>query len=105
MKGKISKVPALEQRLAIRHTLQPLDVTETGEMINHRLRIADTWASTASSPQTRFMRFTAHRWHASLDLQVADNAFARRMAQKAQNVDGFLMHGIVNEQTGRERAA
>jgi len=37
--------------------------------------------------------------------QVADNALLVGMAQKAQNVDGFLMHGIVNEQTGRERAA
>lgn len=106
MKGKISKVPALEQRLAIRHTLQPLDVTETGEMINHRLRIAGYLGEHSLFTPDAIYEIHRHTGGTPrLICQVADNALLVGMAQKAQNVDGFLMHGIVNEQTGRERAA
>ena len=106
MKGKLAKVPALEQRLAIRHTLQPLDVTETGEMVNHRLRVAGYLGE--HSLFTPDAIFELHRHTGGtprMICTVADNALLVGMAQKAKNIDGFLMHSIVSEQTGRERAA
>lgn len=106
MKAKLARVPALEQRLAIRHTLQPLDVTETGEMIHHRLRVAGY--SGEHSLFTPDAIYELHRHTGGtprLICQLADNALLVGMAQKAKNIDGFLMHGIVSEQTGMERAA
>jgi general secretion pathway protein A len=106
MKGKLARVPALEQRLAIRHTLQPLDVTETGEMVNHRLRIAGYLGEHPLFTPDAIYELHRHTGGTPrLICQVADNALLVGMAQKARNVDGFLMHSIVNEQTGRERAA
>src|SRR5687768_807977 len=37
---KLAKVPALHQRMAIRHQIKPLDIVETGELVLHRLRVA-----------------------------------------------------------------
>lgn len=106
MKAKLAKVPALEQRLAIRHTLQPLDVTECGEMVFHRLRVAGyTGEHNLFTPDAVYEMHRHTNGRPRLIVQVADNALLVGMAQKAKTIDGFLMHGIVNEQTGKERAA
>lgn len=36
--------------------------------------------------------------------QLADNALMVGMAQRAKCIDGFLMHGVVQEFTGAEAA-
>lgn len=40
LKGKIKKTPQLDQRIAIRYHLKPLDFQETGNYIHFRLKIA-----------------------------------------------------------------
>lgn len=101
LKQKIAKVPALEQRMAIRHTLKPLDVQETGEMILHRLRVAGyTGDKSPFTPDAVFQIHKATGGTPRLVSQLADNALLMGMAQKAKMVDAFLMHTVISEQFG-----
>ncbi len=98
LKGKLAKVPALEQRMAIRYTLQTLDVQETGELILHRLRVAGySGEQHLFTPDSLYELHRATKGIPRLVCQVADNALLVGMAKKAQIVDGFLMHSIVSE--------
>jgi general secretion pathway protein A len=106
LRPKIAKVPALEQRLAVRQTLKPLDVNETGEMILHRMRIAGFTGE--QNPFTPDAIFELHKYTKGtprLTSQVADNALLVGMAQKAKMIDGFLMHAVISEFSGVEEAA
>jgi general secretion pathway protein A len=105
LRPKIAKVPALEQRLAVRQSLKPLDVTETGEMILHRLRVAG-YAEEAHpfSPDAIFEIHKHTKGYPRLISQIADNALMIGFVQKVQLIDGYLIHNIVNEYFGREAA-
>lgn len=106
LRKKLAKVPALEQRLAVRQTLKPLDATETGELLLHRLRVAGYAGE--SSPFTPDAVFEIHKFSKGtprLASQIADNALMVGFAQKAKIIDGFLLHNVVNEFTGVEEAA
>jgi len=101
LKAKIAKVPALEQRMAIRHTLKPLDAPETGDMILHRLRVAGyTNEKSPFTPDAIYQIFKATAGTPRLVSQVADNALLMGMAQKAKMIDAFLIHGVLAEQFG-----
>ena len=105
LRAKIAKVPALEQRLAVRQSLKPLDHHETGEMILHRLRIAGYTAE--QSPFTPDAIFELHKYtrgYPRLVSQIADNALMVGFAQKVKIVDGFLTHNIIEEFSGKEAA-
>jgi general secretion pathway protein A len=105
LRPKIAKVPALEQRLAVRQNLKPLDVTETGEMILHRMRVAGY--SGENHPFTPDAIFEIHKYtkgYPRLISQIADNALMIGFVQKVQLIDGFLIHNIVDEFSGREAA-
>lgn len=106
LQAKVSKVPALEQRLAVRQHLKPLSAVETGEMILHRLRIAGYTGE--HSPFTPDAVFEMHKYTSGaprLISQVADNALMVAFARKQLMVDGFLIHEVVAEQEGLEEAA
>lgn len=106
LRPKIAKVPALEQRMAIRHNLLPLDVTETGELILHRLRVAGyTGEGNIFTPDAIFEIHKETGGYPRLICQTADNALLMGMAQKVKKIDGFFMHGMLVEQPGRESAA
>jgi general secretion pathway protein A len=106
LRGKLAKVPALEQRLAIRYHLEPLDVQETGEMVLHRLRVAGFTAEHSPfTPDAVFELHKATKGTPRLISQMADNALLLGMAQKAKLIDGFLMHDVVDQFLGKERAA
>lgn len=105
LRGKIAKVPALEQRLAVRQNLKPLDPSETGEMILHRLRVAGYTAE--KSPFTPDAILEIHKYAKGtprLTSQIADNALMVSYAQKLKLIDGCLVHGVVCEFTGQEAA-
>lgn len=105
LRDKIKRVPALEQRLAVRHRLKPLDVNETGELILHRLRIAGyTGESSPFTPDALFELHKVAQGTPRLISQLADTALLVGMAQKAKCIDGFLMHGVVQEFIGAEAA-
>lgn len=98
---KIKKVPALEQRLAVRHQIKPLEVYDTGELILHRLRIAGY--SAEKSPFDAEAIHHIHRFsHGAprVAIQLADNAMLMAMARKLKSVDGFLVHEIAEEFSG-----
>lgn len=105
LKPKLAKVPALEQRMAVRHVLKPLDVSETGEMILHRLRVAGY-----SSEKSPFTPDAIHLIHKVSNgaprviSQLADNALLMAMARNEKIVDGFLLHEVAEEYTGVEAA-
>lgn len=106
LRAKIAKVPALEQRLAIRHTIQPLDVAETGELILHRLRVAGyTGEANIFTPDAIYEIHKYTKGYPRLICQVADNALLMGMVHKAKNIDGFLMHDIIAEFSGEGKAA
>jgi general secretion pathway protein A len=106
LRPKLAKVPALEQRLAIRHTLKPLDAGEIGEMLLHRLRVAGYTSD--HSPFTPDAVFEIHKASGGtprVATQLADNALLMGMAQKKKVIDGFLAHELINEFNGTEAAA
>ncbi len=106
LRKKISKVPALEQRLAVRHTLKPLDAQETDEMILHRLRVAGyTGEKSPFSPDAIFQLHKFTGGTPRLASQIADNALLMGMVQKVKLIDGFLMHQVINEYQGIQEAA
>lgn len=106
LRKKISKVPALEQRLAVRHALKPLDSQETDEMILHRLRVAGyTGEKSPFSPDAIFQLHKFTGGTPRLASQIADNALLVGMAQKVQMIDGYLMHQIINDFQGIQEAA
>jgi len=102
----ISRVPALDQRLAVRYHLKPLDPIETGEMILHRLRVAGFSGDTNPfSPDAVFELHKFSKGAPRLTSQVADNALLVSFAQKARIIDGYLMSNVLNEFQGVEVAA
>jgi general secretion pathway protein A len=98
---KLKKVPALEQRLAVRHQIKPLDVLDTGELILFRLRIAGYQGE--RSPFTPEAIHEIHRLSGGAPrvvIQLADNAMLMAMARKEKFVDGFLINEIAQEFSG-----
>lgn len=98
LKARLDKVPALQQRIAIRFSLGPLDVTETGAMIEHRLRTAGYTGE--QSPFTPDAIFEIHKFSGGtprLVSQAADNALLVSAMQKLRRIDGFTMHAILND--------
>lgn len=99
---KLKKVPALEQRLAVRHLLRPMDVFETGELILHRLRVAGY-----TGEKSPFTPEAIHQIHKLSDgaprviIQLADNAMLMAMARKEKMIDGFLAHEVAELYSGR----
>jgi general secretion pathway protein A len=106
LQAKIKKVPALEQRLAVRQHLKPLNAIETGDMILHRLKVAGY--TSEDSPFTPDAIFEMHKYTKGaprLVSQIADHALMMAFARKQRMVDGFLIHQIVGEHCGLEEAA
>jgi general secretion pathway protein A len=101
LRPKVARVPALEQRMAVRQALKPLDATETGEMILHRLRVAGYKGEAHPfSPDAIFEIHKHTQGYPRLISQVADNALMIGSVQKLQLIDGFLIHNIANEYFG-----
>lgn len=106
LRPKIAKVPALEQRLAVRYHLNPLDANEVGEMVLHRMRVAGYTAE--QSPFTPDAIYELHKYTKGtprLVCQLADNALLHGMVRKVKVIDGFLMHSVIADYTGEEKAA
>lgn len=98
---KIKKVPALEQRLAVRHQIKPLEIYDTGELILHRLRVAGY--SEELSPFDAEAIHQIHKFSKGAPrvvIQLADNAMLMAMARKVKKVDGFLIHEVAEEFSG-----
>lgn len=103
LRAKIKKVPALEQRLAVRHQLRPLDHLEMGEMLLHRLRVAGyTGENHLFTPDAIFEIHKFTKGTPRLTSQIADNALLQGCAQKVKVIDGFLAHATICEFTGEE---
>lgn len=101
LRPKLAKVPALEQRLAVRHVIKPLDIHDTGEMILHRMRVAGF--TREKSPFTPDAIHKIHQISGGVPRvisQLADNALLMAMARKEEMVDAFLMHECAEEYTG-----
>ncbi|HWP31254.1 MAG TPA: AAA family ATPase [Fimbriimonadales bacterium] len=98
LKKKIEKVPALNQRIAVRYALQQLDIQETGAMIEFRLRTAGYTAE--QIPFTPDAIFEIHKVTGGtprLISQAADNALLVGFVQNLKRIDGFTMHSILCE--------
>lgn len=101
LKKKLEKVPALAQRLAIKYTLEPLDVNESGELILHRLRVAGyTGEHHLFTPDALYELHKASRGVPRVISQIADNALLMGMANKVRHVDGYLMHEVIDQYCG-----
>jgi general secretion pathway protein A len=106
LRPKIAKVPALEQRMAVRHTIQPLDIHECGDLVLHRMRVAGY--SAEQSPFTPDAIYELHKvakGYPRMICQLADNALLMGMARKVTSIDGFFMHDVVSDYLGVEKAA
>lgn len=106
VREKLAKVPALEQRIAVRHTVRPLDDKETGELILHRLRTAGySGQHNPFTPEAIHILQQYSGGTPRLICQAADNALLLGMAQKVKRIDGYLMHDAVREHAGLGVAA
>lgn len=106
LRPKIAKVPALEQRIAVRYQLHPLDSIEAGELILHRMRVAGFAGE--HSPFTPDAVYELHKFskgYPRVICQMADNALLIGMVKKAKIIDGYLMHDVIAETTGEDRRA
>jgi general secretion pathway protein A len=103
LRAKIQKVPALDQRIAVRQHLGPLDVTDTGEMLLHRLRVAGyTGELSPFSPDAVFLLHKYSGGIPRLATQLADNVLMMAFAAKQRVVDGFLMHSVICDHAGHD---
>jgi general secretion pathway protein A len=92
---KLKKVPALDQRLAVRHKLRPLDPADTGELLAHRLQVAGYTGE--RSPFTLEAIHQIYRLSGGaprMILQLADNAMLMGMARQVKVIDGYLAHEV-----------
>lgn len=106
LRGKIAKVPALEQRMAVRHTLRPLGAQDLGELIEHRLRIAGyAGDKQLFSPEAVAQLHQASGGTPRVATQLADNALIVGMVQRAAFIDGILMQSVCEEFFGVRGAA
>lgn len=103
LRKKIERVPALKQRLAIRHQLKPLDQEETARMIEFRMRTAGYAGERIPfTPDALYELYQYTGGYPRLICQIADNALLVGMAQGVRQIDGFLMHGVIMEAEGKE---
>lgn len=103
LRQKIAKVPALEQRMAIRYTISPLDVQTTGDMINHRLKVAGhNGEKPIFTPDAIYEIHKYTKGVPRLICQIADNALLIGFVKKASIIDGFTMHDIICDFTGTD---
>lgn len=103
---KIAKVPALQQRLAVRYQIKPLDVRETGELILHRLRVAGyTGQISPFTPDAIYEIHKASGGAPRVICQLADNAMLMAMSREHQVIDGYQLHEVANEYSNLEEAA
>ncbi len=101
LKKKIAKVPALEQRMAVRYTIKPLDVTETGELILHRMRVAGyTGEFSPFSPDAIYQIHKFSGGTPRLTSQAADNALMVGMAERVKTIDAYLVQKVLEETMG-----
>lgn len=101
LREKLAKVPALEQRMAVRYALKPLDEFDSAELIMHRMRVAGY--SREKCPFTPDAIYEIHKLSKGVPrviLQLSDNALLMAMARKEKMVDGFLTHEVAEEYTG-----
>ncbi len=103
LKKKIEKVPALKQRMAVRHQLKPLDQQETARLIEHRLRVAGYAGERIPfTPDALYELYQYTGGYPRVVCQLADNALVIGMAQRVQQIDGFLMHSVIMDFEGKE---
>jgi general secretion pathway protein A len=98
LREKLEKVPALEQRISIRHQLKPLDTGEVGEMLLHRLRVAGyTGLSHPFSPEAVFELHKLSNGTPRVITQLADQALMIGMAQKLRQIEGMTIHEVLRD--------
>jgi general secretion pathway protein A len=106
LRPKLEKVPALQQRISIRYTIKPLDVQETGSMIDFRLRTGGFTGEI--NPFTPDAIYEIHKYSGGtprLISQAADNALLVGCMQKLKRIDGFTMHAVLDDTQGIQEAA
>jgi general secretion pathway protein A len=103
LRKKIERVPALKQRLAVRHQLKPLDQQETAALIEFRLRTAGYAGERIPfTPDALYELYRYTSGYPRLICQLADNALMVGMAEQVNQIDGFLMHGVIMDFEGKE---
>ncbi|MCH7946127.1 MAG: AAA family ATPase [Armatimonadetes bacterium] len=101
LRNKMAKVPALEQRLAVRSVLKRLDDFDSGELIMHRLRVAGYTAEKCPfTPDALSQIQTISQGVPRVIMQLADNAMLMAMSRKEKMIDGFLTHEAAEEYAG-----
>lgn len=98
---KLKKVPALEQRLAVKYVIKPLDMLETGELVLHRMRVAGFTGE--RSPFTPEAIHQLHKFSNGAPreiIKIADNALILAMVKKEKMIDGFLIHETAEQTLG-----
>ncbi len=101
LRKKIAKVPALEQRMAVRHSLHPLDVQDVGNLVFHRLRVAGYLGEKSPfTPDAIFEIHKAAKGAPRVVCQLADNALLVAMGRQVRMVDAFLVDEVRDEYVG-----
>ncbi|MBS1704234.1 MAG: AAA family ATPase [Armatimonadetes bacterium] len=101
LKEKLAKVPALEQRLAVKAIIEPMDVVDTGEMVLHRMRVAGfTGERNVFTPDAVYQLHKASHGSPRMISTLADQALMVGMAQGVKLIDAYLMHEVCTQHLG-----
>lgn len=101
LREKLSKVPALEQRLSVRCALEPLDVQETGELILHRLRVAGfSGERNVFTPDAVYQLHKVSQGYPRMISTLADHALLVGASQKVSLIDAYMMHDVCTQHLG-----
>jgi general secretion pathway protein A len=101
LRQKLQKVPAFDQRIAIRHALKPLDAAQTGDLLLHRLRVAGYGGD--RSPFSPDAVYLLHRYSGGIPrmaIQLADSVLLAAYEARQLVADAFLMHSIICDHAG-----
>lgn len=101
LREKLDKVPALQQRLSVRCSLDPLDVVETGELILHRMRTAGFMGErNPFTPDAIYQIHKAAAGYPRMISTLADHCLLMGMGQKLKVIDAYLTHDVVLQHLG-----
>jgi len=103
---KVANVPELDQMIAVRERLQPMNLVDAGEMIMHRMRVAGfTGEPGTFSAEAVMAIYKFSKGVPRVICHLADHALMLAKNQKTKIIDGILLHQVIEEFYGVDNAA
>lgn len=96
LKGMIKKIPQLDQRIAIRYHLRPLNLQETGNYVHFRLKAAGASREIFTKEATGLIYSYTQGVPRKIN-NVCDLALLVGYSARADQIDGRILSGVIDE--------